>query len=530
MILVAVGTSEFPFDRLLKYVDDLCCEGVICGDEVVAQSGCSTYVPASYKTFDRIPRDEYQRYVDAADVLITHAGTGSVIPALKLGKKVIVVPRRGKLGEHNDDHQFELAEMVSDRGLALCAYDFDELRAAIACLPTFVPTLFPSNTQAMNRLLIDYVESAFPLKVLMLGNDSSVRGGITSVISQICSFDWESRGVELRFIPTYVDRSRPRMVAKYARACAEAAWLARSWKPDVAYIHMSHRGSYVRASNLVGIFHSRRIPVVVHLHGSEFQRWYSTLDESRKTEVRDFLRGCARVIVLGESWERRIRKIEPAARLEVLPNSVDTDVEQTAWREGNNRILFLGALVERKGAAELIDAIKLLSDQGALCGWKLVVAGDGPEGEALKRQCTALGLEDVIDFVGWVNGDEKEQLLRGCQLLALPSYNEGLPVAVLEALAHGLPVVATDVGDVSSAVVEGMTGRLVPPRDARALADAIQGLISSRSVWESASNRAREIALNRFDARGYADSLCSIFQSVASHSGEEKDRSSQEGR
>lgn len=157
MILVCVGASEYSFDRLLSIIDDLCDDGTI-QDKVIAQVGSSKYVARNYQTFSLIGRDKFQDYLQNADVVITHAGTGSVVPPLKMRKKVIVFPRREKYKEHLDDHQLELADVFNAAGFTLCANNIDELRIAIKNISAFKPKQFESNTKKMNDLIIDYIE------------------------------------------------------------------------------------------------------------------------------------------------------------------------------------------------------------------------------------------------------------------------------------------------------------------------------------------------------------------------------------
>lgn len=159
LILVCVGASEYGFDRLLKYVDELCESGVIEGQDVVAQVGCAKYKPKYYRFFDLIGRAEFQNYMEKADVIITHAGTGSVIPPLKIGKKVIVFPRRVQYGEHVDDHQMELAEVFTSAGYTLCAENKEELQKALIEVQNFTPKVFKSNKGNIDRILIDFIES-----------------------------------------------------------------------------------------------------------------------------------------------------------------------------------------------------------------------------------------------------------------------------------------------------------------------------------------------------------------------------------
>lgn len=158
LILVCVGASEYPFDRLLSAVDDLCDKGVIC-DEVIAQVGSSKYCARNFKCFDLVSREDFQDYLKATDLVITHAGTGSVVPPLKLGKKVIVFPRREKYKEHLDDHQLELADVFSKRGYVLQATSEDELKNVLQHINEFKPEPFVSNNSYMNKLVIGFIES-----------------------------------------------------------------------------------------------------------------------------------------------------------------------------------------------------------------------------------------------------------------------------------------------------------------------------------------------------------------------------------
>lgn len=158
MILVCVGASEYKFDRLLKIIDEMCEENILKGADVIAQIGNTNYKPRNYKSFALIGRDEFQHYMKEADLVITHAGTGSVIPPLKLGKKVIVFPRREKYKEHLDDHQLELRDVFVGAGYTLGAENKEELINAISKLKTFQPKPFNSNNERMNQLIIDFIE------------------------------------------------------------------------------------------------------------------------------------------------------------------------------------------------------------------------------------------------------------------------------------------------------------------------------------------------------------------------------------
>lgn len=130
MIFVSLGSQQYQFDRLLQELDSLIERGKL-KDEVFAQSGHSTYVPKYYKSHNFLSQEEYETNVRKADLVITHAGTGAIIKALKADKQVIVVPRQAKFGEHADDHQFQIADFMEENGYVFKVVEMCDLMPVI---------------------------------------------------------------------------------------------------------------------------------------------------------------------------------------------------------------------------------------------------------------------------------------------------------------------------------------------------------------------------------------------------------------
>ena len=116
-------------------------------------------------------------------------------------------------------------------------------------------------------------------RVLMVGNHPSAKGGITSVISQLLAHDWDADGIEMRFIPTYIEAGALKkslfFAAAYVRICGEMLF----HRPDVVHMHMSYKGSFRRKYLIHKLCRRFGVRDVVHLHGSEFQKWYDASDE-----------------------------------------------------------------------------------------------------------------------------------------------------------------------------------------------------------------------------------------------------------
>ena len=159
MIFVTLGSQKFQFDRLLRKIDELIEDGTIT-QPVFAQTGHSTYVPQHFETEAFMDRDTFAANMDKADTVITHAGTGAIIGAVKKGKKTIAVPRLAKYGEHVDDHQLQIVEQFTEMDLLEPCWDTEDLADAYrrAMEKTYTP--YVSNTQTIIADIADYLEKS----------------------------------------------------------------------------------------------------------------------------------------------------------------------------------------------------------------------------------------------------------------------------------------------------------------------------------------------------------------------------------
>lgn len=130
MIFLCVGSREYQFDRLIKELDQLVGNGTI-SDEVFGQIGASNYIPKNFSFEKFMSADKFKQCQKQADLIISHAGTGSLVNSLKLGKQVISVPRFLKYNEHTDNHQLEVSKALADEGFLIEVLDISLLGQAI---------------------------------------------------------------------------------------------------------------------------------------------------------------------------------------------------------------------------------------------------------------------------------------------------------------------------------------------------------------------------------------------------------------
>ena len=158
MILVTLGTQDKTFERLLKAVQRQIDLGNI-KDKVIVQAGNTKFITKDMEIYDLLPIDKFDKLIDEADVLITHAGVGSIVTGLKKNKKVIAAARLKIYNEHENDHQVQILNELEKRGNIIALREFDKLDEALEKAKNFVPNKFVSNTQNMVKLIEDYIEN-----------------------------------------------------------------------------------------------------------------------------------------------------------------------------------------------------------------------------------------------------------------------------------------------------------------------------------------------------------------------------------
>jgi glycosyltransferase involved in cell wall biosynthesis len=262
-----------------------------------------------------------------------------------------------------------------------------------------------------------------------------------------------------------------------------------------------------------------RVPIITTMHGwianSPKQRAFTALD---KRVARHY--NCV-IAVSSEIRDELQRAGVPERALRLLHNAIVIDRYQRTGRRGGIAglagrevtrpvISSIGRLSAEKGHGDLLEALAIVRATGQRVS--AVVAGDGPERPTLMEQARALGLDQTVHFTGHVS--EPQRILEETDLMVLPSHTEGLPNAVLEALAMNVPVLATRVGGTPEVISDGETGRLVPPRAPQAMASAILQFLTDPAPWAAMAVRGREMLERRFDFRARTRRLELLYDEV----------------
>lgn len=350
------------------------------------------------------------------------------------------------------------------------------------------------------------------IKILMLGESLERQGGIVSVQKLILKL--APSQILISHVPTLPNASTLGKVLVFCRALVILCWRLLQKEVDIVHIHVSDRGSAFRQAITTMVAWLLQRPVILHAHSPDFHLFYSHLPHIIKAALRWTFCRSARFIVLSDSWKNFYMDNFgfKADQIVVLPNPVKIPGE-IPQRISSKKVkfLFLGRIGERKGVFDLIEAFSTLLEQEKHSS-ELIIAGDG-EVEKARNIVKNLQLERYINILNWVNEEQRDALLEKADVFVLPSYNEGMPMALLEAMSWGLPVITTPVGGIPEVVIPNHNGLLVKPGCIQDLLSAMQSLIIDRELRRRLGENARK-SVKLFDAKNYLASLLDIYRSV----------------
>jgi glycosyltransferase involved in cell wall biosynthesis len=348
------------------------------------------------------------------------------------------------------------------------------------------------------------------VQVLQLGPSLDVRGGVTAVAQLIC--DYLPPYAAIRHVPTMHEGSQFSRALMFARAAHTLSRVLESNQATVVHIHFSSRGSTIRKMLLAQqVIHARQ-PLIMHAHGGSFDSFHRSLPPFLRRLVNRTMQQANLVIVLSSQWrDFYIRECELApSQVVVLPNPVRVPSRiPERPRRAEVQFVHLAKLAKLKGSYDLIEAFRALPDEMRARA-RLVLAGNGDTAQLREMAAGDPG----IKVLSWIDTADRDRLLAESDVFALPSYVEGLPMALLEAMAAGLPSITSPVGGIPDCFTDGLEGLMVTPGDIGQLSGCMAKLIADADFRVAAGQRAHVRARN-YDVHSYARRLSDYYQRIA---------------
>ncbi|GAC67486.1 glycosyltransferase family 4 protein [Gordonia soli] len=338
-----------------------------------------------------------------------------------------------------------------------------------------------------------------PLRVLAVGPGPASpisRGGMATVMSAM--IDGHDPSVaEFVVVPTYLDHGRLRKTLVGVVGMIRATAIVLGGRVDILHIHLSHGGSVIRKGAPLFAARITGTPSVVHAHSYNFAAWYRRLPRPAARLVRTILRA-DRWLILGTDLAAEYTEVldlDPS-RVRVLLNPAPES--RMAGVQFDDRLpesrlvaVALGRLGERKGTPQIIEGVGRL-DADTRSSLAVVLAGDGDVEKS--RAAARATAADVIEVRDWISPAERDELLDRASIFLLPSHDEGLPMALLEAMSAGLVPIVSLVGAIGDVIVDGQNGIVVPPGDSAAIADALHRVVDDVALRTRLQDAARATA------------------------------------
>jgi glycosyltransferase involved in cell wall biosynthesis len=333
--------------------------------------------------------------------------------------------------------------------------------------------------------------------VAHLGPDPRDGGGMPAVVAGLVASPLAELH-DLQVIPTHQRGSVQQRLLVFAKALRTLAGFCLRPGDRVVHLHTTVRGSMYRKTICAMLAKALRAPVVlqVHVGEPELESFRERVDPVSLAAFRWAFGHADKVLSVGAASAREVEEHYSARDVEVLPNAapaLDTipahPVPDPA-PAGQARLLYIGGFHDPvKGGEVLLDALPAILARHP--GVQVTIAGPG---EAPARLAAVNG---KATWLGWLDADAKARALREADIFLMPSTSEGLPVALLEAMAYGKPIVATRVGGIPDVLADGTEGMLVAPGDVAALADAVGTLVGdparARELGRAAKERVAEL-------------------------------------
>ncbi|MDP8899836.1 MAG: glycosyltransferase family 4 protein [Actinomycetota bacterium] len=357
------------------------------------------------------------------------------------------------------------------------------------------------------------------MRVLIVGKGPPERGGIAAMVQTLRERLATDNDVELLNLTRddipRCGRLSPGNVWRTLEDTLSVWRVGRGWNIVDIHSALTPLVTIIRAGLLALVARGRGAHVVVHAHGGNLQSWLDST--SKRVATRLALSAAHGVVAVSQGVHDSLADVLGPGRVRLVENGVD--VERFRGKgppHDRPRVLYVGLLTPRKGVVDLLRASELLRSRGV--SHELVIVGgtpdEGPEAEAEVRAVAG----DGVVLRGVRPHEEMPAVYRDADVFCLPSWWEAMPLSVLEAMASGLPVVATRVGDIPRIVDDEVTGILVPARDHEALADALEVYLADSGRRRAAGQAGRERVEKGYSVDAMVRATVDAYRSVTESS------------
>lgn len=353
-------------------------------------------------------------------------------------------------------------------------------------------------------------------KVCMIVQDQMVKGGIAAVISGYYGSKIE-QDYNILYVESYKDGGKVSKLLKGIKSYFHFAKVLLIDKPDLVHIHSSFGPSFYRKIPFVYMAFYAHIPIINHIHGADFDSFYIKASKKKKKLIKNVYSHCDKLVALSMEWKVHLANIVEEDRIAVIENySILNPIALTERcnRGINKKVLFLGELGKRKGCYDIPTVVNRVAKE--IPGIQFILAGKGTieDEKAIQSLIIENHVEQNVILPGWVRGTIKEKLLSEADVFFLPSYNEGMPMSILDAMGYGLPIVSTNVGAIPKIVINGKNGYYFSPGNIEQFSAAIIEILQNDTIRHKYEKESYQIVYTNYSLEQHLEKLESLYNKV----------------
>lgn len=343
-------------------------------------------------------------------------------------------------------------------------------------------------------------------KVLIIGPHYNAKGGIASVINT-----YREEFDVFHFLPTMSSGNKLEKLFILIKSCFLFPYYIYRYNIKIVHIHTSSYVSFYRKSIfiLLALLFNRQI--ICHIHAGNFLVFY---EGRNKKFISYLLNKCTRIIVLSENIKKDFEtKTEITThKIKVIHNMISSQSYIKRDYKSEINFLFMGHIYKEKG---IFDLVKLFKDNYSNYKkkFKLIIAGGLYETNELLKFINDNKLNDIIIYEGWASGEKKENLFKKANIFILPSYNEALPMSILEAMSYSLPIISTKVGAIPEIVKNRINGFLFEAQDNIALKEIIDLVDLNRDLLNKMGQNSYNMSTQYFPNKVITD-LSNVYKDL----------------
>ncbi|MFN6834361.1 glycosyltransferase family 4 protein [Enterococcus hirae] len=338
------------------------------------------------------------------------------------------------------------------------------------------------------------------MNILMIGPSMEAKGGISTVIKNM--YDYQGKD-QFKVVSNWSENHR---LLPFFKNCITLRKKIKHENIDIVHLHVAQKGSFYRKSLLLFLL-PKEVKTIFHMHASQFDLFYQEKSKRKKKIIRRCLNKVDLIVAVSENWKNFYQNITDTP-VRFINNAVKIPIDNK-YQTTANRILTLGRIGKRKGSYDLLKVAEIVGKVHPNIIFELY--GDG---EVEKFRHLASQLPNV-KINGWLEQRDKEKILQNSLMHFLPSYNEGLPMSVLETMSYGIPNLTTTIGGIPKLITDNKEGFLTKPGDIEEMSKKICLYLEKSSAEKAliSENSFKKI-MNNFSLDNYMNQWHNIYISL----------------